>query len=192
MTDKVLLHSDGKGMDFYASGEKDLGLLHVVTGDGKGKTTSSVGLCVRAAGNDYEALFVQFFKKNTGELEPLKEVGVEVEQFQFLGPFFKDYSEEEFEEMQEEFQDFWTELKPRLEDYDLVVLDEIVYIVTEGIYPEEKFLEFLEERDKDTELVLTGRDFPESIIERADYVSEVKRVKHPYERGVPARKGIEF
>ncbi len=192
MGDKVLLHSDGEGLDYYASGEKKLGLLHVVTGDGKGKTTSSVGLCTRAAGAGFKPLFVQFFKKETNELEPMKEIGVEVKQFQFLGPFFKDYDEEEFEEMQEEFMEFWGEVKLRISDYDVVVLDEIVYIVTEGVLPEEDFLEFLDERPADTELVLTGRDFPESIIERADYVSEIKREKHPFERGVPARKGIEF
>ncbi len=192
MTDTVLLHSDGKGLEYYGSGENELGLLHVVTGAGKGKTTSSVGLCVRAVGAGYSPLFVQFFKKHSGELEPLRELGVDVEQFQFLGPFFKDYSDEEFEEMRERFGEFWSELTGRFPEYDLVVLDELVYVVTEGVFPEEEMLAFLDERPKDTELVLTGRDFPESIQERADYLSRIEKVKHPYEEGVPARNGIEF
>jgi cob(I)alamin adenosyltransferase len=192
MTDKVLIHTDGKGLDYYASGEKKLGLLHVITGPGKGKTTSSIGLTVRATGAGFDCLFIQFFKKTTNELEPLEQLGVETKQFQFLGPFFKDYSEEEFEEMQDEFMEFWNEIRPSFSDYDLVVLDEMVYVVTEGVFAEDEFVAFLDDRPPDTELVLTGRDFPDAITERADYVSRVEKDEHPFERGVPARKGIEF
>lgn len=189
---KVLLHSDGNGLDYYGSGENKLGLLHVITGEGKGKTTSSVGLCVRAVGAGYSPFFVQFFKKHTGELEPLEELGVDVEQFQFLGPFFKDYSEAEFDEMQERFMEFWEDIKPRFAEYDMVVLDELVYVITEGVLPEKEFLRFLEDRPQDTELVLTGRDFPDSLQQRADYLNDIEKVKHPFDEGVPARDGVEF
>ena len=186
-----LLNTDGK-LKFYGNPEKRLGLLHIVTGDGKGKTTSSIGLTVRAVGAGYKVLFVQFFKMNSSELKPLEELGVTIKQFQFLGPFFKKYTEEEFVEMQGEFQMFWDEIKPTFEEYDMVVLDEIVYIITKGVFPEKTFLKFLENRSENTELILTGRDFPESIIEKGDYVSEVRLVQHPFKKGIDARKGVEF
>lgn len=189
---KVLLNTDGKGLKYYGDDENKLGMIHVITGDGKGKTTASIGLCIRSIGAGFKVLFVQFFKMNTNELEPLKKLGVDIEQFQFLGPFFKKYTDKEFNELQEEFSTFWNKLTPRFKDYDLVVLDEIVYIVTKGVYPENDFLKFLERKPKKTELILTGRDYPKSIKDRADYVSEVRRLKHPFDKGVSARKGVEF
>jgi len=188
---KVLLNKDSS-LEFHGSSENMLGLLHVITGDGKGKSTASIGLSVRASGAGYKVLFIQFFKMYSSELDQMKKLGIEIKQFQHLGTVFKRYKQEEFDELKEKFKEFWDEVIKDFTKYDLIVLDEIVYVITEGLFPEKKFLEFLEQRSKKTELVLTGRNFPESIIKKADYVSEVRRIKHPYDQGVEARKGVEF
>jgi len=187
---KVLLNTDGE-KKFYGSGEKRLGMLHLLMGDGKGKTSAAVGLCVRARGAGYKALFVQFFKMHTSELEPLRNLGVVVKQFQALGPFFKKYDEESLEELKSRVEEFWEGLREEVKRYDLAVLDESGYLLTEGFLPEQHFLALVKERGE-VELVLTGREFPQSLLDLADYASEVRKVKHPFDKGVAARRGVEF
>ena len=172
--------------------KEKLGLIHIYTGDGKGKTSTGMGLLVRALGRGLKIKIIQLFKRDTGEQFFFENSGIEYLQFKPLHPYFKTYDESELESLRKEFSEFWEEATKNLENYDLVLIDEFGPGVNWGVIPEELALKFLEEKPENTELILTGRDFPESLIEKADYVSEIKKIKHPYDKGILAREGIEF
>lgn len=186
--------------------KENLGLVHVITGDGKGKTTSSLGLAMRAVGNNLKVRMIQFLKSGvTGELFASKKLGFEVEQFgvdvvrarqknlqEFIdktGRFIFQPDELEKEAALEGFEHAKSVIKSG--EYDLVILDEINCVLDKGIIPLNEVIELIKSHGN-TEIVLTGRDAPEELYEYADYVSEVKRVKHPWQKGIRARKGIEY
>jgi cob(I)alamin adenosyltransferase len=174
---------------------EQLGLIHLYCGDGKGKTTASVGLAVRAKGSGLRVLFVQFLKsRQSGELGPLRDLGIEVVSGQPSGKFVFQMDEEE-KAANRIFH------RQRLADaversragIDLLVLDEILGAISTGMIDEEELISFLRTKPPHLELVLTGRDPSEKLIECADYISEVVMIKHPYEHSkMPARPGIEY
>ncbi|HEX2939125.1 MAG TPA: cob(I)yrinic acid a,c-diamide adenosyltransferase [Ruminiclostridium sp.] len=169
------------------------GLIHIYTGDGKGKTSSAVGLCVRAAGSGLCVLFAQFLKgRATGEIEPLKTIGISVVRSETVTKFVPYMTEQELNECRSAQNSIFETVKKAAQDYDVVVLDEIFGAVTAGMVGKEAVLNFLHEKPKNTEVILTGRDAASEFIELADYVSEIKQIKHPYEKGIKARKGIEY
>jgi len=168
-----------------------LGLIHVYTGEGKGKTSAGMGLLLRALGRGLSVKIIQLFKRNTGEQFFFENSGFRYFQFKPLHPFFKTYSQDELESLKKEFLGFWNEV---IEDmnYDVVLIDEIGPGIAWGVIPESLVLDLIKNKPEKTELILTGRDMPLSIIEKADYVSEVNKIKHPYDKGILARQGIEF
>lgn len=168
-----------------------LGLVHVYTGEGKGKTSIGMGSIIRALGRDLNVKIIQLFKRNTGEQFFFEELGVEYIQFKPLHPYFTNYKEEELDDLREKFIEFWERNTKNIEE-DLVFIDEIGPGIKWGIIPEKIVLDLIKNKPKNTELILTGRDFPKSIIEKADYVTELNKVKHPYDEGILAREGIEF
>lgn len=169
------------------------GLIHVYTGDGKGKTTAAVGLCVRAAGSGFRVLFAQFLKgRKTGELAPLEKIGVDVLRSEEIKKFIPDMTQEELEKCCAAQEDIFKKAKESMPDYDLVVLDEIFGAISAGMIDKEAVIELAGEKPNSTELVMTGRGAPEEIIGLADYVSEISPIKHPYDKGINARKGIEY
>ncbi len=172
--------------------KEKLGLIHVYTGEGKGKTSAGMGLILRALGRGLKIKIIQLFKRDTGEQFFFENSGFEYLQFKPLHPFFKNYNEDELENLKKEFLEFWKESVKNIEEYDVVLIDEIGSGIKWEIISEENVLEFMKNKPKNTELILTGRNIPESIIEKADYVSEIKKIKHPYDKGILARKGIEF
>ena len=172
--------------------DKQPGLLHIYTGDGKGKTTASVGLALRAASRGLKVLFAQFLKDRAGgEPDALKGIGVDVMKFKkVLSPLFHDVEQAE---VRSEALLALRELSPaRLEGYDMVVLDEFVTLVTKGFIAEAEAIEFLGHRPASTELVITGRGAGEGLIKCADLVTRMDHIKHPYENGTGARAGIEY
>lgn len=164
-------------------------MIHVYVGDGKGKTTASVGLSVRAAGHGFKVLFMQFLKDDSsGEIEMLRSIpGVEVVHCPINYGFTFQMTEEQKRETAEEYDRMLD--KAVASDSVLIVLDEAIHALNAGMIEKERLERVL---DKDCEIVLTGRDAPEWIIGRADYVSDVRKIKHPYDNGVQARVGIEF
>ena len=186
--------------------KENLGLVHVITGDGKGKTTSSLGLALRAIGNNLNVHMIQFLKSGfTGELYSAKKLGFEIEQFgvdalkekqshiqQFADRTGKFVFQPDIKEKDAALQG-WEHAKKIIKsgDYDVVILDEINCVLEKGLIPLEEVLEVVKNHGK-AELVLTGRDAPKELMEAADYVSVVNRVKHPWQKGVVARKGIEY
>ncbi|HIS68918.1 MAG TPA: cob(I)yrinic acid a,c-diamide adenosyltransferase [Candidatus Gallacutalibacter stercoravium] len=172
------------------------GLIHIYCGDGKGKTTATVGLCVRAAGHGRRVLFVQFLKGDTsGERAALSALpGVTVAPCPHEIKFTFQMNPQE----KQEAGRLWSDQLRRAvqacreEPYDLLVLDEIFDAVATGMVQEEELLAFLRGKPRGLEVALTGRAPGQAFLQLADYVSQVQMVKHPYERGVPAREGIEY
>jgi cob(I)alamin adenosyltransferase len=174
---------------------KERGLIHVYTGDGKGKTTAGMGLSVRAAGAGLKVLIYQFMKDNgTSErkiLESLPGVtfldGLPMEKFSFQ------LTEEEKPEKRRFYEDQLKEAVRIAQEggYDLLFLDEVLYTISAGLLSEQSLLSFLDQKPEGLEVVLTGRNPGPEVLERADYVSEIRKIKHPFDRGVGARPGIE-
>lgn len=169
------------------------GLIHVYTGDGKGKTTASIGLATRARGAGKRVGFVQFMKgAESSEIKSLQMLGVAVVRTGTITKFVPSMTDEERVQSAGEQRAGFDAAVAMAGDLDLLVLDEIISAVTTGMVPEDKVLEFLRGKPAGLEVVLTGRDVPEAISVMADYLSDIRAVKHPYEQGVSARRGIEM
>lgn len=169
------------------------GLVHVYTGDGKGKTTAAVGLAVRAAGAGKRVLFSQFLKgQPTAELEPISRLGITVLRSDEVTKFIPYMNAQELKDCRQEQQQVFDTIRSDVQNYDMVILDEIFGAISTGMIETQKVIELIKEKPDRLELVFTGRGAPEQIVELADYVSDIHAVKHPYDKGIPARKGIEF
>lgn len=173
------------------------GLVHIYTGNGKGKTSAAVGLGIRAYGRGFRVLMVQFLKgTETGEAITIEKLspGFTVRRGKSTGKFSWQMSNEEKEyekKVQNELFDYAREAVTSGE-WQLVILDEIMAAIHGGMIKVEDVIKLIKEKREDVELVLTGRNAPEELIEFADYVSEIKEIKHPMKKGIAARKGIEF
>lgn len=173
-------------------------MIEIYCGDGKGKTTAAVGLSVRAAGCGFRVLFVQFMKDgSSGEIQILKKLpGVIVLHARKFYGFSRNMNEVQRQEMKEEYELLLKKVKEAVSEEKeqpmLIVLDEILHACNHCLLKEEALYAFLDECPDTAEVVLTGRNPSEELIKRADYLSDVRKVKHPYDRGVLARKGIEL
>jgi len=171
-----------------------MGCVHVYTGDGKGKTTAALGLLLRAVGAGHRACLFQFMKKGEySELRALRERFPEVEVHQLGSGRFVDpqrIGKDELDRAAEGFGKACTAIESG--EYDLVILDEANVAFHIGLLSAEAVLRMLRDRPERTEIVLTGRSAPESIIGAADLCTEMRMVKHYYDCGVPARKGVEL
>ncbi|MGQ9558729.1 MAG: cob(I)yrinic acid a,c-diamide adenosyltransferase [Desulfurispora sp.] len=170
------------------------GLIMVFTGNGKGKTTAALGMAVRARGQGLRVLVVQFIKggQSYGELEALGALGIEIRPLG-LG-FVRHAAPEQMEQHRAAARAALDEVRREMLSgrWDMLVLDEINYAVHFGLIQEQELLELLAEKPPALHLVLTGRYARPAVVERADLVSEIQEVKHPFARGVPAQKGVEF
>lgn len=175
--------------------KKETGCIHIYCGNGKGKTTTGMGLCVRAAGYGYKVLIYQFMKDNqTSERRILQKIdnitmlnGLEKEKFSFQMSEIEKAERKRY--YQEQFQMLVTKITE--ETYDLVFFDELIYTIRAGLFEEGLLLNFLNTKPKNLEVVLTGQNPSEELIAAADYVSEICKVKHPFDRGIASREGIE-
>lgn len=171
------------------------GFIHIYCGDGKGKTTTGMGLCARAAGYGYRVLIYQFMKDNSTSERKLLEQnpnitfldGLSSEKFSFQMTAEeksqrKNYYEQQFSLVTQKASD---------ESYDVLFLDELIYTIRAGLFDEELLLSYLEQKPSRLEVILTGQNPGPKLLEKADYVSEIRKIKHPFDRGLPARKGIE-
>ncbi len=173
------------------------GIIEVYTGDGKGKTTAAVGLGIRAVGDGFKVAMIQFLKATpTGELKSLEKFAgnFKVYRFEESKKFFWEANDEEKELMkrcEHRAFDFAKELC-RNGDVDIIILDEIMLALYNKLLSVEEVCDFLKNKPENVELILTGRYAPQQILDAADLVTEMKMIKHPFEKGLPARKGIEF
>jgi cob(I)alamin adenosyltransferase len=170
------------------------GYIQIYTGDGKGKTTAALGLALRAAGRGIRTYIAQFLKAQpTGEIEAIKKLAplVRIEQFGREG--FITVKDAPGDEDIERAKAGLAKAREAMLSgaYRIVVLDEVNTAVHFKILPEKDVLDFIDERPAAIELVLTGRYAPASFVDQADLVTEMKAVKHYFDRGVKAREGIE-
>ncbi len=175
------------------AGKDRLGLIQIYTGDGTGKTTAALGLALRAAGHDMRVIMIQFMKppREYGECKTTDDL----KNFTLVSmgkPGLVDPTKPREEDYQAA-EDAMEAARRAIHsgEYDIVILDEINVAVTWGLVTKESVLKLLRERPEGVEIILTGRYAPPEFLEVADLVTEMKCVRHPFEKGVPARTGIE-
>lgn len=174
-----------------------MAMVHIYCGNGVGKTTAAVGLSVRFAGSGGKVLFCQFMKSGTSsELNALSEIpSVTLFPCYKLKKFSFDMSETEKEQARREYTKDFIRIGETLADNiecELVVFDELLSCIETGFLDIEAVIDFLKYRRENLEVVMTGRNPDKRLCEIADYISEIKCVKHPFEQNVSARIGIEF
>ena len=170
------------------------GLIHIYCGDGKGKTTAAVGLAVRAAGAGKRVVFTQFFKNgNSSEVGMLKKLdNIQSIHCKTVPGRFKNMTEEQKAQAKKDYGCHLEAVLEAAEEADLLVLDESISACNNGVISEERLLAFLTCKPEKLEVVLTGRAPTAKLLSMADYVTEMKKNKHPFEQGIPARYGIEY
>lgn len=174
---------------------KDGGLIHIYCGDGKGKTTAAMGLALRCSGHGNKVLIVQFLKSRpTGELKSLALIpNIELMRGKETTKFTFQMTDEEKAEVLKEHTAMFNKVKEkcRNEKIDLLILDEVIGACNTGVFDINVLVDFLKNKPQEMEVVLTGRNPAPVLVEMADYVSEICKRKHPFEKGIPARTGIE-
>jgi cob(I)alamin adenosyltransferase len=176
--------------------EQTRGLLIVHTGNGKGKTTCALGLMMRAAGQGLHVCMIQFMKSRNdryGEHVSAEKLGIEV---YTMGDGFT-WDTKNPEQDQQTARNTWNLCveKLRSDDYDLLVFDELVYVLSYKMLPVDEVLNEIQSaraRQPALHIVVTGRDAPPQLIDAADLVTEMTEIKHPFQAGIRAQKGIEF
>jgi cob(I)alamin adenosyltransferase len=172
------------------------GFIHVYTGDGKGKTTAAIGLAMRATGQGKKVLILQFLKskvKDSGEITIAKKSGIKVIKFKGqISPLFDPNVKRS--ELKKSIKEALSLSLKKIESnlYDLIVMDEFNTLISNGYATVSDVKKITKAKPEKLELVFTGRGAPKEMIEIADYVTEIRMIKHPYTKGVKARKGIEF
>lgn len=171
-------------------------MVHIYYGDGKGKTTAAIGLAVRAAGSRMKVLFVQFLKTEfSGERHTLSHTENITLTFAPIElKFTYDMNESEKAHASNLFRHIFDESVTKVFTlkYDMIVLDEIFSAIEAGMISAHDVYEFVSNAPKNLEVVMTGHNPPKRIMELADYITEMKKIKHPYDKGTTARFGIEF
>ena len=170
------------------------GLIHLYHGDGKGKTTAAVGLAIRAAGNGFKVVFVQFMKgSGSGEIKILESLeNVQVLRSQKDFGFFRlmpEHVQKELTSIHNEILETGFEM---IKEGGVIVLDEITHALNFGLIDGERVNILLSNKPENVEIIMTGRNPMGYLIDVADYVSEIKKIKHPFDQGIGAREGIEL
>ena len=176
--------------------ENTQGLLIVHTGNGKGKTTCALGLMMRAAGQELQCCMIQFMKSRNdryGEHVSAEKLGIEVHT---MGDGFT-WDTKNPEQDRQTARNTWNLCVEKLRggDYDMLVFDELVYVLSYEMLPVDEVLAEIRaarERQPSIHIIVTGRDAPKELIEAADLVTEMTEVKHPFQAGIRAQRGIEF
>ena len=176
--------------------EQTRGLLIVHTGNGKGKTTAALGLLMRAAGRGLNCCMIQFMKSRNdryGEHVAAEKLGIEVHT---MGDGFT-WDTKNPEQDRQTARDTWQLCVEKLRsgDYDMIVFDELVYVLSYQMLAVEEVVEefrAVREAQPNLHIVVTGRDAPEQLVAQADLVTEMREIKHPFTAGIKAQQGIEF
>lgn len=168
-------------------------LVIVLTGRGKGKTTAALGVVLRAWGRGMKTVVIQFVKARTsnyGENRAAKKLGIEMIP---LGEGFT-WLSEDIEKDKATARECWELARQKIAsgEYDIVVLDEMTYPMSYGWIAAEEVIDALRQRPQGLHVIITGRDAPQELIDFADLVTEMREVKHPYQKGLKARPGIDF
>ena len=178
------------------------GLIIIYTGNGKGKTTASLGAALRALGHGWRVLIIQFFKGDWpvvfGELEMAKRLAPQLELLQLGKGFVKHMGDKKpFDEHLTAANEAMQVARERISSgvYDLIVLDEIIYAIDYAgvqLVSVDEVLRLLDAKPPSLHLILTGRNAPQALIDRADLVTEMQEIKHPWQQKIPAQEGIDY
>lgn len=174
--------------------EQKKGFIYIFTGGGKGKTTAALGQALRAQGQGWKILIIQFIKKTlSGEAAPLKKLGIEIFP---MGLGFVGIKEDKrsLKRHRQAAKEAFAFAKKKIKESkpDLLILDEINVVVDLNLLAEEEVLRFLKEKPQGLTVILTGWRAPKSFIEIADLVTEMKEIKHPFTKGKKPRSGLEY
>ena len=178
------------------------GLLIVYTGNGKGKTSAALGACLRALGHGWKVLVIQFFKGDWpvvfGELEVAKRLGPQFEVLQLGKGFVKHMGDTKpFDEHLAAAKDALRTAKEKITSglYDLIVLDELIYAIDYAgvqLVTLDDVLDLIDAKPPSLHVIMTGRNAPQPIVDRADLVTEMQEIKHPWQQQIPAQQGIDY
>lgn len=172
------------------------GLIHIYTGDGKGKTSAGIGLAVRCAGSGQKVLYTQFLKNDaSSELKVLEQIeGIHVVHCEKSFGFTFSMTPQVQKEAEEYYSGHFRRVIQLAEEEQvrLLVLDELIAAYNRNMVDRKEVLEFLKNKPGELEIVMTGREPASELTELADYLSEIVKRKHPYDRGISARIGIEM
>jgi cob(I)alamin adenosyltransferase len=168
-------------------------LVLVNTGDGKGKSTAAFGTAMRAVARGWRVAVIQFLKSgewSVGEEKVGRQIGID---WWALGDGFT-WDSEDMEESEAIAREAWSVAKEKISsgEYDMIILDEVTYPINWGWVDLDEVVAVIRDKPEKVNLILTGRDAPEALIELADTVTEMRKVKHAYDRGVMARRGIDY
>lgn len=171
------------------------GLIIINTGNGKGKTTAALGQGLRATGHGFKVCVIQFIKSSyeTGEAKAIRHSFAELIEFHVVGRGFT-WQEKDPEKTKQAGRKGWQLACDKImsNQYDLIILDELTYLIKYQIIKESEVLAILKKRPQPLHIIITGRNAGVNLIKAADLVTEMKAVKHPYELGIKGQKGIEF
>lgn len=175
------------------SGERKRGLVIINTGDGKGKSSSAFGVMLRAVARGWRVIVIQFIKSEewkTGERKMADQLGVDW----ITGGDGFTWESDDMEATERAAQDTWARAGSIITagEYDLVILDEVTYPITFGWIPVEEVVSVITGRPHGVNVIITGRDADPALVDLADTVTEMKKVKHAFDKGIPARKGLDF
>jgi cob(I)alamin adenosyltransferase len=172
------------------------GLVHVYTGDGKGKTTAALGIALRAMGWGLKVMIVQFVKgyPNLGEIKFARNHPDDLTVHQFAIDVSRDIPNEKVAARRRECEEAMAcaESVVGSGGYDIVILDELAVALHYGLIDIDRALRLIKEKPAELELVITGRNAPEALIQASDYATEMKSVRHPYDEGIQARPGVDY
>ena len=175
---------------------KKKGLIIVHTGPGKGKTTAALGLGFRAVGSGLKVLMVQFIKGSWhyGELDTAELLGPDKFVIRPMGKGFVKLGGEIDPAQKQAAAEAWGFAREKIfsGEYDMIILDEINYAISYGLLPVGPVLDTLKTKPEAVHVVLTGRNANPEVVELADLVTEMREVKHPYQKGIEAQRGIEY
>lgn len=172
-------------------------MVQIYYGNGKGKTTAAAGLSLRAAARGWQVLFVQFLKDGaSGEVQCFQHIpGIDVATQRGVYPFFSQMTEAQKEMARKEYQELLEKSYSFVHNGEtggrLLVLDEVLHALRYGLIEEDEVLRILDYSGPKTEIVLTGYDPSEKILGRADYITQMKKERHPFDEGMNCRIGIE-
>lgn len=169
-------------------------MIHLYCGDGKGKTTAAMGLTIRMAGADMRVLTAQFFKDgSSSEMNVLRGLpNVELRHCDTVKGRYARLTQEQRLQAKRDYTAFLRGIMAEAAEYDLVVLDEVISACNHCVVPEQELVGFLEREREAREIVLTGRDPSAALLACADYITEMKKQRHPFDRGIAARFGVEY
>lgn len=167
-------------------------MIHLYYGNGKGKTTAAMGLALRCAGSGKRLLMFQFLKGNSSSERSLTDNIIDVIKGKDNEKFIFNMNEEEKAEAAVFYTDKLREIDKIADKYDMIILDEVIDAVNVGFVAEAELLAFTKKHREKAEIIITGHNPSQKLIEASDYVTEMRKIKHPFDNGTAARKGIEY